>query len=212
MNGDTTSACNGAGSGSGTINLGGLDRTLSPASNTLGTVTITLGPGANQSVALYADYDVSYSSYLSFDDSASTSGARPAGTSFSVNNPNTSSLFSDFAGNPPTLDNLNWLPVGSASGPPNECCDVAFALALGNINVLAGGSATATFAVTGIAPLSGFYIQQTNSDTQASIYLQGSVNVQNPGTGGAVPEPSTLGMVLLSGGFLVAWKRFRAAR
>jgi hypothetical protein len=89
---------------------------------------------------------------------------------------------------------------------------VAFALALGNINVLAGGSATATFAVTGIAPLSGFYIQQTNSDTQASIYLQGSVNVQNPGTGGAVPEPSTLGMVLLSGGFLVAWKRFRAAR
>ena len=96
VNGDTKAACNaGAGSGiSGTINLTGFDQTLSPASNTLGTVTITLGPGANQFVSFYAGYDVSYSSFGSFDDSASTSGALPAGWSFSVNNPNVTDIAS----------------------------------------------------------------------------------------------------------------------
>jgi hypothetical protein len=187
--------------------LASFDTTLEPKPgvNTLGTITIALGPGANQFVSFYADYDVSFSLYGSFDDFASTSGALPAGLSFSVNDPNTSSLFTQFSSN--TLDGKNLLVP---SGPPTNCCDVAFALSLGNINVAAGGSTTATFVVSDPAPASGFYIQQTNQDTNASIYLQGNVGGLGPAP--AVPEPSTFGMVLLTGSFLVAWKRFRAAR
>lgn len=206
VNGDTTSACNFAGGGGGAIDLTGFDQTLEPAPNTLGIITVMLGPGASQFVSLYADYDLSYSLYGSFDDFASMGGALPAGWNFSVNDPNTPSLFTQFSGN--SLDNTNWLPT--PAGPPSQCCDVAWALSLGNINVAAGGSATATFVVSDVAPASGFYIQQTNQDTNESIYLQG--NVGGPGPAPGVPEPSTLGMVLLSGGFLVAWKRFRAAR
>jgi hypothetical protein len=228
VNGDTNTACNGGTGGTGglglggtaadlqsTISLAGFHTTLEPGVNTLGTITIALGPGANQFVSFYADYDVSYSLYGSFDDFASTSGALPAGLSFSVNDPNVSSitssptgfvLFDQFANN--TLDGMNW--VATPSGPPTNCCDVVFALSLGNINVAAGDSATATFVVSDPAPASGFYIQQTNQDTNASIYLQG--NVSGLGPTPAVPEPSTFGMVLLTGSFLVAWKRFRAAR
>src|ERR1035441_9306006 len=119
VNGDTNTACNGGTGGTGglglggtaadlqsTISLAGFDTTLEPGVNTLGTITIALGPGANQFVSFYADYDVSYSLYGSFDDFASTSGALPAGLSFSVNDPNTASLFTQFSSNI-TLDNTN---------------------------------------------------------------------------------------------------------
>jgi hypothetical protein len=84
---------------------------------------------------------------------------------------------------------------------------VSFALSLGNISVGADG-ATATFVIGNTAPTGGFYIQQTNSDTGASIYLQGEVT--NNGVPG-VPEPSTLAMGL-AGVVLVAWRHFRTAR
>jgi hypothetical protein len=200
LSGDINTACNGAGGGGGGINLAGFDTTLSPDPNALGTITVTLPAGSNQFAAFYADYDVSYATYGSFDDFAATFGALPAGWSFSVNDPNVSNLFNDFANN--TLDNTNNQPT--PSGPPNQCCDVAFAL-----SIPASGGSIVTFVVSGVAPTSGFYIQQTNQDTGESIYLQGSTNQG----GTIIPEPSSLAMCLLAGGgFLLAGKRFRKAR
>jgi hypothetical protein len=217
FNGDTTTACNGAGvggpSGNGTISLSSFDTTIEPVSNALGTVTVTLGPGAGQFVSFYADYDVDFATYGSFDDYASVGGAQPLGWSYSVNDPGATDgtlpyglvLFDQFYNN--VLDNTNHQPT--PSGPPSECCDVAFALSIGSINVAAGGSATATFVIGTTAPTSGFYIQQTNADTGDSIYLQGNVAGNNPVSG--VPEPSTLALGLV-GGCLLAWRRLRAAR
>lgn len=213
FNGDTSTACNGGGGGGGGIDLSFFDMTLEPGLNTLGTVTVTLGPGLGQFVAFYADYDVDFATYGSFDDYASTGGAQPLGWSYSVNDPGATDgtlpwglvLFDQFYNN--VLDNTNHQPA--FSGPPTECCDVAFALSMGSIDVLAGGSATATFVIGTTAPTSGFYIQQTNADTNDSIYLQGGVVVNNPVSG--VPEPSTLALGLV-GGCLLAWRRLRAAR
>jgi len=218
VNGDTTTACNGGGSGgaSGTssINLASFDHTnLEPSltTNTLGTVTVSLGAGAGQYVSFYADYDVDYATKGSFADSGKVVGSLPAGATYELNDPNSSNIFSDFAAN--TLGHTNG--VGTPSGPPNECCDVAFALSFGNINVTSTG--TVTFAITTTAPASGFYLQQTNQYTGNSIYLQETTTlgpcIVNCGGGGGsgTPEPSTFGLGLGLIAVALVWKRRRSA-
>ena len=95
VNGDTSTACNGAGSGGTTIDgssvsLANLDLTLEPSSNTLGSVTVTLNNAPNQYVSFYSDYDVAYGLYGSFDDSISVQGALPGGVSYSAKDPSSS--------------------------------------------------------------------------------------------------------------------------
>jgi len=212
LNGDTNTACNGGTGGTGGLGLGGpsgngsidlsaFDTTLRPGTNSLGTVTVTLGAGSNQNVDFWADYDLDAATYGAFQDSGAVSGALPTGVSYELDDPNTSNIFGDFAAN--TLGNFN--NVGTYAGPPSECCDVSFALGFSGINVAAGGSGTVTFDVSTVAPSSGFYITQTNGPVGDSIYLQGSVNVVAPST----PEPSTFGLGLLAAAGLMAFARHR---
>jgi hypothetical protein len=187
LNGETNTACNGAGSGGG-IDLSAFDPTLEPSFNGLGSVVVNLVAGENnQYAAFYADYDLDYATYGSVDDFASTNGALPAGYSY---DPNVSNIVGDFASD--SLADTN--TVGTASGPPDQCCDVAFALGLGGLDVAAGGTGTVTFALGTTAPASGFYIQQTNANAGDSIYLSAVADIQGPGT--STPEPSTLALGL----------------
>jgi hypothetical protein len=205
-----SNACNGGTNAPlASVNTAAFDMTLEPASNTLGSVTVSLNPGLNQFVAFYADYDVDFASFGSADDSGATQGSLPAGWSYELDDPNVSNLFSDFAAG--ALGNFN--NVGTPSGPPNECCDVAWALGIGNLNVLAGGSGSVVFKIATSAPVSGFYLQQTDTDTANSIFLSATVNIQNPVTG-AVPEPATLipaGLALALFGGLILARRKRIA-
>jgi hypothetical protein len=219
LNGDTSTACNGAGSGGaspggGSIDLSGFDQTLEPITNVLGSVVVNLATGNDQYAVFYADYDLDFATYGSFDDSASTNGSLPAGYSYSINDPNATdsslpfgvTLFDQFYNN--ALDDTNY--VGTASGPPDQCCDAAFALGLGDLNVAAGGSGTVTFTVSTTAPASGFYIQQTNATAGDSIYLSAVADIEGP-VGTTTPEPSTfiLGLGALGMALAVATRRKR---
>jgi hypothetical protein len=192
------SACNDG----GTTSVSGFDNTLETVgTNSLGTASFLLGPGSNQFVSFYADYDIDFAQFGSFDDFASVHGSLPTGWSYMLADPNDQTLFGIFAAN--TLDNSN--SVSTPSEPKFNCCDVASALSISGINVAAGGEATVTFSVSSFSPEVGFYLQQTNANTQNSIYISASVNVQNP-EGPVVPEPSTfmlgagaVGIMLLTG-------------
>ena len=201
VNGNVAAACNGAGSGGSGVSLAGFDSTLEPGSNSLGSVTVTLGAGNNQFVAFYADYDVDFAKYGSFADYATLNGVLPAGGSYEIDDPNTSNIFSDFTNN--ALNNLN--NVGTPSIPPGICCDVSFAIGVSGLNVPGGGE-TITFNVTNTAPATGFYIQQTNEFTNDSIYLQEFVfNV--PQTTSPEPPTYVLGLALLGlGAGLRGWR------
>jgi hypothetical protein len=214
VNSNISAACNGAGSGGGAtgINLSSFDQTLENGlnSNTLGTVTVSLAAGSHEFVSFYADYDVSYNSFGSFDDSASIHGTTATGESYEVDDPNSSNIFNDFAGN-----SLNGKDnVKTPSGPPSNCCDVSFALAFGNLTVPAGGG-TVTFSIAASAPSSGFYIEQTNQDTNNSIFLSGVFNggvpPPPPPPPPGVPEPSTFGLGLSLIVAALAFTRRRAA-
>jgi|GEM_PF-3353759 len=210
LNGDTSTACNGAGSGSAAISLTNFNTTLEPGSNSsVSSITVTLGAGMHQFVGFYADYDVDYATWGSFDDSAKTSGSLSSGASYELDDPNSSNIFSDFAAN--SLKNTN--TVATPTGPPSNCCDVSLAFSISNIDVATGGSAFLTFAVTNTAPTTGFYIQQTNQDTGNSLYFQElltSMAPPPPPPPPIAPEPSSfaLGLGLISA--VIAWQRRRA--
>jgi hypothetical protein len=202
-----SNACNGGTNAPlASVNSSMFDMTLEPASNTLGSVTVTLSPGLNQYVALYADYDVDYQNFGPADDFANPHGARPAAWSYELGDPNVGNIFSDFAAG--NLQNTN--NVGTPSGPPTECCDVVWALGIGSLNVLAGETGTVVFHIATTAPVSGFYLEQTNANTGDSIFLSATANIQNPVSG--TPEPATfipagLGLVFCGGLVLARRKR-----
>jgi hypothetical protein len=203
VNGNTSDACNGGGSGGGItgIDLSLFDTTLESGTNSLGSIAVTLGPGLGQSALVYMDYDLNYDAVGSFQDFGSVVGANPADMSFEMDDPNLGFIEYDFTNN--VLDNTNYVPTGS--GPPDACCDVAWAL---GVNVDVPVSAVVTYTVSTTAPGSGFYLQQT-SLTGGDIYLSASVSQAESS---ATPEPATFGL-MIAGGLLVAWKKkFRAVQ
>ena len=200
-NGDTNSACNGAGSGGNGINISQFDTTLEPGANTLGSASITLGPGANQFALAYMDYDLNYNNFGSFTDYGSVIGTAPAGVSYELDDPNSGNIFTDFASG--SLGNFN--NVGTPGNPPTVCCDVAWALGVNGINVPAGHTDVVTFTVSATAPNSGFYLEQSNAQANDNIFLS-ETSVLSSGPP-AVPEPATWVMFILGFGAVAALLR-----
>ncbi|HEX3685326.1 MAG TPA: hypothetical protein VHU83_22525 [Bryobacteraceae bacterium] len=172
-------ACNGGGNifGPGST----FDTTLEPGTNNLGSAKFWLGVG--QYAVAYMDYDLDFQTYGSFQDFGATPGALPPGLTWEMADPNTSNIFNDFASNSLTDTNS----VGIAGGPPNPCCDVAWAIGLRNPLAI---PVTVTFTVSGTAPSTGFYLQQKNLDVGDSIYLSETFT--------PVPEPSAAALLLFA--------------
>ncbi len=211
VNGNTpATSCNGQAGGStatgpAASHISLFDTTAEPGSNNLGSVTVTLSASSNpQFVSLFADYDVDYSSYGSFDDFAAVSGAAPAHVTYEIGDPNNSNIFSDFVGG-------NALPNTNPETKQAQCCDVAFALEDSALVVPTGFTGTLTFKVSTTNP-GGFYIEQTNVTLGDNIFLSvSSLSLTATGGGGptGAPEPSTfsLGLGLMGLAFVLSRRR-----
>jgi hypothetical protein len=201
LNGDTSSACNPAAPGSfpDAVDATGFDLTTNDppgTPNTLGSLRITLDAGDDQYVLAYLDYDLSFAASGSFQDVASVHGSLPPGVHFALADP-ASSLFADFAAN--ALGDTN--DVGVGSGPPMLCCDVAWAIGIGGIDVSAGSQALVVFTVDTQQPTTGFYLQQRNLQSDESIFLTVSLT--------GVPSPNATALLASALGALLAWRGSR---
>ncbi len=169
----------------GGVNLAGFN-----TGTGLGSITYTTSKlGANY-VSFFVDHEIDESPNTFFNEYGSTSGAGPAaGQSWEIDEPGYSfgNIFSNFGSS--ALDGVNGVPSGS---PDDVSMALAWAFSLAD-----GQTATLTFNISETAP-SGFYLQQTDPDSPASIYFSSSLVIEPTGPPG-VPDGGATGVSLLIG-------------
>lgn len=183
---------------------------LNDISNTLGSAVVTVGPGTYNVFAIF-NYDIPGGGGM--DEFAKVFGSLAIGQVYSIDAQGASDstpgqLYSQFAGG--TLDNTNYIPE-CAGG---SCPDVAVSLGYANVVVPDGQTATVTFVVSESAPSSGFYIQQSQSGSDSSIFISASVDYSGSGGGGygaavSNPEPGTYLMMVGGIGLMLVGLRRR---
>ncbi len=165
----------------------------------LGSVTISLSGAGSHNVIAYFDHEIDEDINTFFNEFGSTYGVPDGRQSWEIDDPVSGDIYSHFANN--TLDKVIF--TGLFGGPG----DVSMAIGW-DFTLAADEEATIGFLVGTTAPTSGFYLQQTDPDSPASIYFSSSLDIGEVG----VPEPGTL-ILLLSGlGFAGVAARFRKSR
>jgi hypothetical protein len=151
----------------------------------LGTVVLTVSGAGSHYLGLFVDHEVDETVNTFFNEYGSTSGTAASGQSWEIDEPGYTfgDIFANFSAS--GLDNSNGVPSGSDD-------DVSMALGW-DFSLAAGETATATVLLGTSAP-SGFYLQHTDPDSDASVYFSSSLRIGSAG----VPEGGyTLAMLLM---------------
>ncbi len=173
-----------------------IDQSLFDFDTGLGEIAVSISGAGSHQVSLFLDVEIDEPLNTFFNEWGATSGIPALGQTWEIDEPGY--VFGDIydhwlAGN---LDGANGVPAALPD-------DVSFALRW-NFLLSPGMAASVSFLVSETAPSSGFYLMQTDPDSDASIYFSSRLQTFAPG----VPEPLTapllLGAVL---GLVVARRR-----
>jgi len=191
------------------MNVGAFNQTTG-----LGTITLTFNPGAAGNYFFDAFFDNQLTPAF-FNEYGTAVGAPAAGQVWGIGDSDTANvipndLYAQTGAN--TLSNTNTLP-GQTSNFLLSCggasCNGDAAMAMGfGFSLAANQEAIITLLLSGTAPASGFYLDQThpidpgNPQSPLNLFYSGNVQIKTPGGGGQVPEPSA--MFLMGTGLLLA--------
>lgn len=195
------------------LNRDGVINTVLPPGNTfdtttgLGALTLTFDTAGPHYGGVFVDHELSETVNTFFNETGATSGVPlPAGLSFEIDEPG-------FAPTPGDIfPNFTASALDNGIGTPSTVFpdDVAMALAW-SFNLAAGETAALDFIVS-LNPLAGFYLIQTDPDSDEVLYFGTQLTIRGtPPPNGEIPEPGTvaggLALAVLAGGFLA--RRFR---
>lgn len=181
---------------------GGVNLAAFDTSTGLGTVSVRLSGAGNHHVALFLDHEIDEAINTFFNEYGSTSsGGASAGQSWEIDEPgfrlvNPGDIFANFGAGP--LDGSNGVP---STAPDDVSMAMAWDFLLG-----VGETATVNFLLSLTAPGSGFYLAQTDPDSQLSVYFSSAMSIR---TDGQQLEPASAALAGLA--LLAAWATGRKA-
>jgi hypothetical protein len=163
----------------------------------LGTITLSVTGAGNHYVGLFLDHDIDDQINTFFNEYGDVTNSPDARLSWEIDEPGWvfGDIYTHFVAS--ALDGSNGVP---STGPD----DVSLALAW-SFNLGAGDTAYISFAASQTAPGGGFYLTQTDPNSQSSVYLASGLRIANGGT--QVPEPASMALVAV--GLMAAWQARR---
>jgi hypothetical protein len=180
------------------VNIGGFD-----TGTGLGTITVTLDGAGGHYGGLFLDHDIDAAFNTFFNEIGTASGVPSAGQSWEIDEPGWTfgNIYDNFSAG--SLDNS----FGTADPE-----DVSMALAWA-FSLSAGETALLSFNVSDTAPTAGFYLAQTDPDSDpnsgpTSLYFSSSLKIRGQG----VPDGgSSLVLLVCAMTGLVGWRSRRNA-
>lgn len=161
----------------------------------LGTILMTIDGAGDHFGGVYVDHEIDEAANTYYNEFGTATGSLAAGQSWEIDEPGFSfgDIYTNFTGG--ALDNSNAVPSGLED-------DVSMAL-MWNFSLTSAKTALLRFHVSTTAPNSGFYLTQTDPDSQASIYFSSSLTTRGQG----MPDGgSTLALLLCACGGLAGWR------
>ena len=164
----------------------------------LGTITAQITGAGLHNILVFLDIEIDEDINTFFNEFGNVIGAPGAGLTWEIDEPGYvfGDIYTNFVAG--ALDGTNGVPPGSPD-------DVSFAVSRAFV-LAAGETATLNFRTSLRAPAGGFYLAQTDPDSDSSVYFSSDLDI-NGGGGPVIPEPGTL--TLLGLGLAVAARRLR---
>jgi hypothetical protein len=168
------------------VNMAGFD-----IGTGLGSIIVTSSGAGARYVGLFVDHEIDEAINGFDNESGSVTGSAALGQSWEIDEPGFSfgDIFDNFQLG--TLDNGNGVPAGSED-------DVSMGLAW-EFTLDPDEVGTINFLLTDVQPTSGFFLQHTDADSNASVYLSSSLRI----SGQPMPVPATLW--LTAAGLIAVW-------
>lgn len=183
INGDNVLLSDGIAFQSG-VDVSGID------GDGLGLISIAINTAGTYAIDAFFDYEFDDFSNSFFNESGSANGAAGVGQSWEIDEPGfvSGDIFDNWLNN--DLDDMNAVPVGLED-------DVSVALGW-DFMLGANEVAELVFSVSSIAPMSGFYLAHIDEDADDAVFFSSTLNIrQLPPNPNTIPEPTTMGMLLL---------------
>jgi len=168
----------------------------------LGSISISSGAmtAGSKYIGLYLDHEIDEQINTFSNEYALAKGTLPARLSWEIDEPGW--VYGDIYTNlqAHALDNSNGVP----SSAPD---DVSMALAW-KFNAAAGDKAWIKFTVSPNAPASGFYLQQTDPNSNTDIYFTTDLRLEPAST---APEPEAVILLMIMGAAIAFTRRLWTA-